>query len=60
MSEENESQGSGDDSGDLIGDEQLPEDLTPSEDNPLAHGPKDEDEKDDEGGGINPSEQGMT
>ena len=59
MSDENESQGSSgaDESGDLIGDDQLPEDLTPSDDNPLAKGPKDEDEKED--GGVNPDEQGM-
>ena len=34
-------------SGDLIGDDQLPEDLVPSEDNPLAKGP--EDDEQDEG-----------
>ena len=64
MSDENESQGSSgadgaEDSGEMIGDDKLPEDLTPSEDNPLAQGPKDEDEKED-GGGVNPNEQGMT
>ncbi|QWC86334.1 hypothetical protein KLP28_06480 [Nocardioidaceae bacterium] len=52
MSEQSsESQGSAgsEESGDLIGDDQLPEDLVPSEDNPLAKGPKDDDEQ-DEGG----------
>ncbi len=38
----------------LIPDKQLPEDLRPAEDNPLAQ----PDDRDNEGGGLDPQEQG--
>ena len=42
----------------LISDEELPEDLQPTDDNPLAKNPGDDDEKNDEGAG-GPKVEGM-